>query len=372
MKNLLTSFTAIMLFTACHQPGSPHTRQREFPVTTLTPIDTVAYTEYSAEIHAVQYIELRARVSGYLDKIHIDEGKVVKQGQLLFSINDIEYQEELTRSVAALKNALAELGNAEIAFKSAKRLVEKNVVSEAEMNVALNKLEAARARAQEARSVEALARQRLSYTQVRAPFSGKVNRISHKIGSLIREGTLLTTISQDKEVFAYFNVSEKEYLNYAFNLEKDSVHSNEVSLILATGKEHAYKGVIETVESEIDKNTGNIAFRARFKNPHHILKHGASGKIRLTKKYNDVIVIPQKSTFEIQDKIYVYLVDRDNTVKTRVITALNPLPHLYVVSSGLAAGDRIIYEGIQNVKEGQKIIAEPVSMSDILKQLAAL
>lgn len=371
MKYSVLPFIILLALTRCDEPRTSESRRQNVPVAVVAPIDTFAYNEYSAQIYAIQNIELRARVSGYLDKIHIDEGQKVAKGQLLFSINDVEYREELSKAMAAYQNAIAEEDNASIGVERVKRLLEKNVVSKSELSVAENKLHAAKARTNEARAVEAKARLELSYTQVRAPFTGKVNRITHRVGSLVNEGTLLTTLTQDDEVYAYFNLSEKEYLNYAFNAQKNRPRSREVSLVLANGKMHAGKGYIETMESEIDRNTGNIAFRARFSNPGNILKHGASGKIRLKKEYNDVLVIPQKSAFEIQDKVYVYVVDDNDTVRTRPVTTLNPLPHLLIVSSGLRQGERIVCEGIQNIRDGQMIVPEPVSLRKIFRQLAS-
>jgi membrane fusion protein (multidrug efflux system) len=222
---------------------------------------------------------------------------------------------------------------------------------------------------EEALAYQTHAQLKLANTEIRAPFNGIINRIPHKIGSLIEEGTLLTSISENDEVYAYFDVSEKEYLTYARNLLVDSTESKVVSLILADGSEHKYKGRIETIEGVIDNNTGNIAFRARFKNPEKLIKHGASGKVRLKKKYDQVVIIPQKSTFEIQDKIYVYVVDKDSTLQVRNIELKHRLPHLFIVSKGLQAGEKVVYEGIQNVKANMTIIPQLVSMRSIIMDL---
>jgi membrane fusion protein (multidrug efflux system) len=370
MKSIVFCFFVLFVYTSCDNLNIKKKFESIYPVTEVTTFDTTAFTDYTAEIHAVQNVELRARVTGYLEKVHIDEGEFVKEGQLLFSINSLEYKEDLTKAKAIYKSALADANAANLELKSVRQLVEKNVISNTELELALNKVEAANARVDEAKAMEATAQLKLSYAEIKAPFSGILNRIPHKIGSLIEEGTLLTSISENDEVFAYFDVSEKEYLNYASNFKTDSIHSKRVSLILANGNEHTAKGEIETIESEIDKSTGNIAFRARFKNPGKLLKHGASGKVRLTKKYNNVLIIPQKSTFEIQDKMYVYLVDKDNIVTPRNIISLNRIPHLYIVSAGLKKGDRIIYEGIQDLQEGFKITSNYIPLRDIIKELA--
>ncbi len=340
-----------------------------FPVTSPVLMDTTLQTDYVAEINAVQNVEIRSRIKGYLDKVYVDEGKFVKEGQLLFSINNLELNEEVMKASAVLKSSIAELRASEIDLGNIKRLVEKNVVSNTELEVAKNKVEIMKAKVDESKANESFSKIQLGYTKIKAPFSGIVNRIPNKIGSLTEDGTLLTTISKNDQVFAYFDVSEKEYLNFSANFKNNIEQSNNVVLILANGKEHTFKGKIETSDGEIDPNTGNIAFRARFNNPDKILKHGASGRVRLLKKYQNVLVVPQKSTFEIQDKMYVYVIDNNNKVKSRSITSKTRMPHFYIIDSGLTKDDRIIYEGIQNVKDGMTIKPQIVEMNEIKAEL---
>ncbi|MDF2447800.1 MAG: efflux transporter, family, subunit [Bacteroidota bacterium] len=360
-----------MLLGSCNAPKNDQQSYEQFPVTSAIKMDTSSYSDYVTEIHALQNVEIRARVKGYLERFHVDEGAYVKEGQLLFSINNREYVEELTKAKAMYKSAAAQVHAAELELKNAILLAEKQIVSITEVEVAKSKLETQKANLEEALAHQAHAKLKLEQTEIRAPFNGIINRIPHKIGSLIDEGTLLTSISENDEVYAYFDVSEKEYLQYARNIKKDSVDSRVVSLILADGSEHNYKGRIETIEGEIDESTGNIAFRARFKNPDKIIKHGASGKIRLRKKYEEVIVIPQKSTFEIQDKLYVYVLDKDNKLSVRNIESKHRLPHLFIVTKGLKEGEKIIYEGIQNVKNGMSLRPDFISMRTIISQLKA-
>ncbi len=342
-----------------------------YPVTSPAIIDTTLYTDYVAEINAVQNVEIRARVKGYLDKIYIDEGKYVKQGQLLFTISNPVLNEDVSKAKAVLKSALAEVKAAELDLKNVRQLVEKNVVSNTELELAKNRLEISKAKAEEAQSNETHSQIHLSYTQIRAPFNGIVNKIPNKTGSLIEEGTLLTSISQNDAVFAYFDVSEKEYLNYVSGLKNGAEQSGNVTLILANGEEHPFKGKIETTEGEIEQSTGNIAFRARFANPEKILRHGASGRVRLVKKYNDAMIIPQKATFEIQDRMYVYVIDKNNKVKSKAITTNNRMQHFYIIDSGLTTEDRIIYEGIQNIRDGMEVSPQFVDIDNISKDLMA-
>lgn len=356
------SICAVLFITACTDKESDNT-QEKFLVTNPIVIDTAYTNDYVADIHSLKNVELRARVKGYLEAIHVDEGQSVKEGQLLFSISSQEYKEELLKAKAQLKSAIADAKSAELDLQNVKTLVEKNVVSKTEAEMAQSKLDALNAKVDEASSYEASAKLRLSLTEIKAPFDGIIDRIPNKAGSLIDEGTLLTTISDNKKVYAYFNLSEKEYLD--FISRKDADKSNDITLILANNQTHGQNGCIETVDGQINKNTGSIGFRACFPNPDLLLKNGSSGKVRIKNKIKNALLIPQKSTFEVQEKICVYVVDKDNIVQIKSFVPKIRLPHLYVVESGLTANDKIIYEGIQRVKEGDKVTIEAVQLSQI-------
>jgi|WetSurMetagenome_2_1015567.scaffolds.fasta_scaffold24508_2 RND family efflux transporter MFP subunit len=362
----ITFFFVVTLLVSCSSNKKVSEQVDNYEVVKPIVTNTSVSTDYVAEIQALQNVELRSRVKGYLDKIYIDEGKFVKQGQILFSISSQEYQEELTKAQAELNSALSDVNTSQLELKNVKILVEQNIVSATELEIAQAKLEAAQARVDEAKANQSSATLNLSYTIIKAPFDGVVNRIPYKIGSLIDEGTLLTSISNDKEMYAYFNVSEKEYLD--FQKDKEQMNNKEVSLILADGQEYKYKGIIETVDGEIDKSTGNIAFRAIFNNPNMLLRHGSTGKIVISKSVNNAIMIPQKSTFEVQERTYVYVVDSDNIVKLRSITPQYRLEDMYIVSQGLEPDDQFLYEGLQLVKEGDKIIPHPMNLSALIKK----
>lgn len=355
-------------FTACHADKTSTADQNNFPIISPILLDTVYTKEYVADIQSVQNVELRARVKGFIEKIYVDEGKPVIAGQVLFSLSSQEFKEDLLRANATLKSALADLKVTEVELKNARSLVEKNIVSKTQLEMAEAKSEAIQAKIEEAQSAIAVAKLNLSFTQVKAPFTGIINRIPNKVGSLVEEGTLLTTISDNKAVFAYFNVSEKEYLDFVKNNDRET--KTRVTLRLANDEPFDQTGAIETVESEINKNTGNIAFRARFANPAHILKHGSSAKILVSNTLKNALIIPQKSTFEVQDKLNVYVVDENNTVNVKSIVTKLRLPNLYVVASGLSPSDRIVYEGVQLVKDGDKITPQPVQSNEVLRQLA--
>ena len=337
------------------------------PVTNVLMKDTNLFREYVADIQAVQNVELRARVQGFLERIYVNEGQVVKKGQVLFKINDEEYRAELAKANANLESSIAEAKASELEVDRLKVMVEKKVISETELSVAEAKLKAVNARIEQSRWAKSNAELKLSYTAIRAPFNGIIDRIPFKVGSLIDHGTLLTTVSDISEVFVYFNVSEGEYLEYVKSTVKESNGRNSlVSLMLADGTLYAHDGSVETMGGEFQASTGSISFRARFPNPNSILKHGASGKIRLSNTVTDAIMIPQKAVFEIQDKNFVFVVDSTNQVRMRNFVPKTRFSHYYIVESGLKSGEKIVYEGIQEIRDGMRIIPKQVRMDSLM------
>jgi membrane fusion protein (multidrug efflux system) len=334
---------------------------RKLPVTSLLPKDIMLHHEYVADIQAIQNVEIRARIEGYLEKVYVDEGEYVKKGQPLFRINDEEYKSRLAKTKANLETAIAEAKAKELEVDRVKLLSDKKVISTTELEVAKARLKAARARVDEARSAFSNARIELSYTYIKAPFDGIIDRIPLKVGSLISEGTLLTTVSDNSSFYTYFNVSEKEYLQYVkTRLGNDEIDHDEVELILADGSKYPYKGKIQTMEGEFEEGTGSIAFRAHFPNPDKVVKHNSSGKIRLTNLVEDALFIPQKSVFSIQDKNFVYVVDEDNKVKMKSFDPKTRFSYFYLIEGGLEPGESIVYEGVQNIRDG--ITIEPLKV----------
>jgi RND family efflux transporter MFP subunit len=316
-------------------------------------LDTIVRSEYVADIQALQNVEIRNRIQGFVEQICVDEGKFVQKGQLLFSISSKSLQQHLLKAKSLLKSAIAEEKMGEIELKNVEKLVEKNIVSTTELQIAKAKLDVLKAKVEEAKVEEEQAEHNLTYSKIKAPFDGVINRIPFKVGSLLEEGTLLTTISNIDEIYAYFHISEIDYYNYKKSILKDN--TDEISLILANGQEHKYKGKIETIEGEIDNGTGNIAFRAKFPNNEKLIKHGSSGKILLATKIKNALIIPQKVSFENLDKQYVFIVDKNNTIKTKSFKIKNRLQNLYVVDGSLNKNDLVVFEGIQNLKVNDQI-----------------
>jgi len=355
MKNFLIpmSLVALLGFASC---GPKHEEKEEavkFLVTSPLKKDTLVTREYVCQIHAISHIEIRALEKGYLQHIFVDEGQSLKKGQRMFQIMPMLYEAEQQK-------AAAEVNFADIEYQNTKKLADSNVVAPNELALALAKLNQAKAEL-------ALANVHLGFTEIKAPFDGIMDKFQVRLGSLLDEGDLLTTLSDNSKMWVYFNVPEAEYLEYETVIKKDSlVH---VDLLMANGKVFKYHGVIETIEADFNNETGNIAFRATFPNPKSLLRHGETGSVLMTVPLNNTLLIPQKSTFEILDKRYVYVIDKDNIVRSRHITIAAELPHIYAVNSGLKETDKILLEGMRLVHEGEKINAEFVKPDSVLTQL---
>jgi membrane fusion protein (multidrug efflux system) len=372
LKSKLPYFLGLFIALSCQPKVQNEEEIEQLPVITLTTQTVELKRNYVADIQAVKNVEIRNRVSGFLEAIYVDEGKEVKKDQPLFKINDLEYRAELASSNANLKSAIAEAKAAELELERVQAMVDKKVISKVELNMAKAKLSAANARIEEAKSLQKRAEIRLSHTVIKAPFTGVIDRIPLKIGSLLQEGTLITTISEVNNVYAYFHVSENEYLQYTRNKAKDKeLKYSVVKLILADGSNYPQDGRVETIEGEFESSTGAIAFRAIFPNPDRLLKHGATGKIIITTKEQDALLVPQKAVFEIQDKNYVFTVDENNVVHVKSFSSKSRVSQFYVVSNGLKAGDKVVYEGIQELKDGEKIIPKMITMDSLNYSLTA-
>ncbi|SMC57034.1 efflux RND transporter periplasmic adaptor subunit [Pedobacter africanus] len=336
---VLMSLCALLCHAGCVSKKEKEEEASEYAVTNPLRIDTSFTKEYVSQIRSVRNIEIRAQEKGYLQNIYVDEGQYVHAGQSLFRIMPQLYQAELLKAKAEVEQASIELRNSST-------LADNNIVSKNERAMAKAKLDAANAEMK-------LAQIHLSFTDIKAPFSGVINRIPLKLGSLVDEGDLLTSLSDNANVYSYFNVSEPEYLSYQMHAADRG--SKEVTLIMANGEALPQKGEIQTIEGEFDNETGNIAFRAKFPNPDKLLRNGETGKVRMTLPLKNALIIPQKATYEIQDQKYVFVVDKKGVARSKNIAVAYELPDLYVLASGISADDKILLEGVQKVKDDQKV-----------------
>jgi len=338
--NVLTAIAVTLTLTNCDSKKEHHSEaEANFIVTQPIIKDTFLIRDYVSQIHAISHIEIRAQEQGFLQKIYVDEGQFVKEGQLLFQIMPKLYNAEVSR-------AKAEVDFARIEFQNTKRLADSNVVSPNQVALAKAKLDKAQAEL-------SLAQVHLEFTEIRAPFDGYIDRFHVRLGSLISEGDLMTTLSDNSKMWVYFNVSEAEYLDYQMNLKNDSMMK--VKLQMANGKLFKHIGVVETIEADFNNETGNIAFRATFPNPEGLLRHGETGNVQAETTLENALLIPQKATFEILDRRFVYVITKYNRLKAREIVVSDEMPHLYAVSKGLKEDDKILLDGLRKVNNGDKI-----------------
>ncbi|MNJ85367.1 Toluene efflux pump periplasmic linker protein TtgD precursor [compost metagenome] len=336
---ILMGLCTALLNTSCQSKKEEKEIKTKLLVTSPLQKDTTIVKDYVCQIHAIQHIEIRALEKGYLQKIFVDEGQFVKQGQQMFQIMPMMYQAEMQK-------AEAEANYAKIEYLNAKMLADSNIISK-------NQLALEKAKYDKAKAELSLAKVRLGFTEIRAPFDGIMDRFQVRLGSLVDEGDLLTTLSDNNKLWVYFNVPEAEYLNFKTVAKKDNMKN--VRLLMANNEFYKYPGVVETIEADFNNETGNIAFRATFPNQERLLRHGETGSIQMVVPLKNAIIIPQKATFEVLEKKYVYIVDKDNVVHSREIVIRSEMPDLYVIKSGIKPEDRILLEGIRKVRDGDKI-----------------
>lgn len=355
MKNflILIGLCSLFMHTGCDSHKEHHEVATRFLVTSPLKADTMTTRDYVCQVRSIQHIELRALERGYLQKIFVDEGQLVKKGQLMFQIMPMIYQAESQK-------AQAEVNFAEIEYQNTKMLADSNIVSKNELAMAKAKLDRAKAEL-------SLALVHLGFTEIRAPFDGIMDRFHVRQGSLLDEGELLSTLSDNKKMWIYFNVPEAEYLDY--KTKKDNGTLMKVNLLMANNQLFEYPGVVETIEADFNNETGNIAFRATFPNPKGLLRHGETGNIQMPVQFKNALIIPQKATFEVLEKKYVFVVDKDSVVKQREITIAAEMPDLYIVKEGLTENEKIIFEGLRKVRDKEKISYVYMNVGRVLRSL---
>lgn len=350
---ILISLLALLFCGSCNSHKKERQVEARLLVTSPLKMDTSVVTQYVCQIRSMRHIELRALERGYLERIFVDEGQLVKEGQLLFQIMPKLYEAEVSKAQAEVKFA-------DIEYQNTKSLAERNVVAPNELAMAKAKLDKANAELM-------LARIHLQFTQIRAPFDGIIDRFRVRPGSMIGEGDLLTTLSDNSKMWVYFNVPEAEYLDYKAHAQNDTLLK--VNLTMANHQLFSHSGVVETIEADFDNETGNISFRAIFPNPEGLLRHGETGDILVNTPLRNALIIPQKATFEVLDKRYVYVVGNDNRVRAKEITISADMEDLYAVTAGLTEHDKILLEGLRKVKENDKITFNYVAPRSVIYKL---
>ncbi|MFH6967660.1 efflux RND transporter periplasmic adaptor subunit [Flavobacterium sp. FlaQc-28] len=370
-QSFLSIFAASIIIASCGNKndksaqagGAPQVK--EYKTLTLQPESATLNSDYPASIQGQQNIDIRPRVEGYIDKIFVDEGAVVKAGQPLFKISAPEYEQQVRTAAASIKSAQADVSSAKLAVNKVKPLVEKGIISKYDLESAQYTYESALAALAQANAALVNAKINLGYTTVTSPVDGVVGSIPFRLGSLVSSNTAeaLTTVSSIGNVYAYFAMNEKALLNFTkdntgISLSQKIKSLPDVSLLLSDGSAYDQKGKIETVNGLINTETGTVNIRARFSNPKGIIRSGSSTTIRIPSEVKDAMIIPQSATFELQDKIFAVVVGKDGKTKNANITILeNTAKNYYVVTSGLKAGDEIVLEGVASLKEGSEIKA---------------
>jgi membrane fusion protein (multidrug efflux system) len=343
----------------------------ELPVTTLDTSSAVTSSEYSAVLEGKVNVDVRPQVDGYLDKIFIDEGSFVKAGQPLFQINDRPYREQLNKDMANLHAMQSSVTAAELEVDKIKPLVDNKVVAEMQLKTAMAALQTAKANVEQAKATVAASQINVGFTLVKAPVSGYIGRIPKRVGNLVgkTDATPLTTLSDISEVYAYFSMSENDFMNFSKgasgNTLQQQLHQlRPVTLILSNGDVFQQKGRIEMVDGQFNRSTAAISLRATFPNPAARLRSGNTGKVKTEQLYTGIIQVPQSATLEMQDKMFVYEVGDSNIVKRRIIQLAGTNGDQFIVKEGLKRGDKIVTAGIETLMEGTPVIPAGTHQAD--------
>jgi membrane fusion protein (multidrug efflux system) len=348
------------------------------PVLQLDAASATTYQEFSASLEGKTNVEIRPQVSGYLDKIYVEEGAYVTAGQPLFKINDKPYDEQVNNAQANVLAAKANLEKADIEVKRLQPLVDNKVVSDVQLKAAQAEYEAAKAAVKQAEAAGNNAGINLGWTLVKAPVSGYIGRIPFKTGALVGKGETqaLTVLSDVKEVYAYFSMSEKAFLEFTSASAGKSITEKikgmpAVELQLADKSTYPAKGRVELMEGQFDKNMGTIQFRAIFPNGEGLLRTGSTGKILIPQSSGTTLAVPQQSTYEIQDKVFVYILGDSNKVMSQPINVSGQTTAYYLVNKGLQPGQKIVFAGMDRLRDGA-VIQPQVLKADSVRQAMPL
>lgn len=362
MKKTALWALAALLFASCGQKSQNIGEAgNDYAVVTLQPKDVELNTAYPATIKGMQDIEIRPKVSGYLTQLLVDEGATVRKGQPLFKIDDVQYRAAVNQAIASVNVVKANINTQKLTVENKKMLHAKQIISDYDLQTAINQLASLEAQLQQAEAALQSARDNLRYCTVTSPGDGVVGVIPYRVGSLVSASSAqpLTTVSSINEMYVYFSMTEKQLL--ALTREQGGLNEAmknmpPVTLVLSDGTTYSETGKVSTISGVIDPQTGAVQMRATFSNVQHVLRSGGTGSVLMPNNQKGAIVIPQKATYEIQNKKFVYVVDSKNKVQSREIEVLVQNDgQNYVVSSGLKAGERIVVDGVNKLKNGMDI-----------------
>lgn len=319
---------------------------KAYPVASLTTQDVELRTVFPATIKGQEDIDIKPRIDGFIDAVYVDEGSIVRRGQALFKINS-------PSAIQALENAQAAYNTAKLDVERIRPLAEKGIISKVRLSTYENNFASAQAALEQAKAT-------LSWTTVTSPVDGVVGVISYRTGSLVNNTYVLTTVSNTSNVVAYFSMNEKDFYEFMRNWEGNSQAEKIknmplVKLILSDGIEYEESGRIQTISGVVDATTGAVNFRASFLNKQGLLRSGTSGKIVIPKVLKGVLVIPQKATFNQQDKVLAYKVQGDSVLQKTIIVKPTPDGKSYAILDGLVSGDKVVTDGIATLRNGKKI-----------------
>jgi RND family efflux transporter MFP subunit len=347
---------------------------QSLPVLPINSAAATTFQEFSASIEGKTNVEIRPQVSGLLDKIYVQEGAYVTQGQPLFKINDRPYDEEANNAEANVVAAKANMEKAAIEVNRLTPLVANRVISDVQLKAAQAAYDAAKAQVSQAEAAGKNAGINLGYTLLKAPVSGYIGRIPFKVGALVGKGETqpLTMVSDIKEVYAYFGMSENDFLKFTNQVPGKTIDEKikalpPVELQLADNSIYPYKGKIELMEGQFDRSIGAITFRATFPNADRLLRSGITGKVRIPQANTGLLPVPQTSTYEIQDRIFVFTVGDSNKVTGKQLHIVSKTTDYYLVDKGVQAGDKIVFAGMDRLVDGAVISPQVLSADSLFK-----
>ncbi len=373
---IIAAFAAIATLTSCggsKKGGMPNFADDEYAVSTIGTSSATLQTTYPATIKGIQDVEVRPKVSGFITKVFVHEGQTVSAGQPLFSIDSETYQAAVRQCQAAVNTAKAQLNTAKLTYQNNKSLYDSHVIGEYELSTAANTLATSEAQVAQAEAALASAKEQLAWCSVKSPAAGVVGSLPFKVGALVSaSGQALTTVSNISTMEVFFSVSESQILSMTKDngdIQAAIAAFPSVQLQLADGTVYDQPGKVVKMSGVIDASTGAVSLIAHFANPGKLLKSGGAGSILVNASDSSAIVIPQEACSQVQDKIFVYTVGKDNKVKYSEIT-VNPQNDgkNYIVTSGLRAGDRIVVKGITKLTDGQQI--KPITLERYNQKIA--